>query len=146
MQEVGLGAVKDKMNWVRRDDHGQQRGAGLAAGDEVAGIDALVRNAPGDRRTHLGPGEIELGLLEHGLRGAHLRGSVALARFAGVELPHRHGLALDQRCGALNVERGKLQLGLGAVDVGLGLLDRDTIRPLIDDEEQIVLFDNLCPP
>ena len=56
----------------------KQRRAGLSAGNEVAGIDALVGNAPGDRRADLGPFEIELGLFQGGVGGGELAGGVAL--------------------------------------------------------------------
>ena len=48
---------------IDRHDGGEQRGvAAGAAGDEIAGRDAAVADAAGDRRAQLGEFEIELGL------------------------------------------------------------------------------------
>ena len=44
----------------------------------------------------------------------------------------------------MHVERGDLELGLRALDIGPGLLDGDLVRPLIDDEQKIVLLDHLA--
>ena len=46
--------------------------------------------------------------------------------------------------GALHVERGDFELGLGAFDIRLGLLDRDPIGARIDDEQEIALLDDLA--
>jgi hypothetical protein len=62
MQEIRLAAVKHEVNGIDRYNYGQERRAGWAAGDEVAGIDAPVGNAPGNRCAHFGPFKIELGL------------------------------------------------------------------------------------
>ena len=62
-QEVCLGAVEDEMDGIDRHDHGQERCAGLAPGDEVPGIDATIGDAPGGRCTYLSPFKVELRLL-----------------------------------------------------------------------------------
>ena len=121
-----------------------KRRAGLAAGDQVAGIDPAAGDAPRDRRAHLGPGEIELGLPGGGFERGDLGGGVAFVRPPGVELPLGQGLAAHQRRGALHVECGDFELGLGAFDIRLGLLDRDPIGARIDDEQEIALLDDLA--
>ena len=52
-QEVGFAAVEHEVDGIDRHDDGQQRRAGLPAGDQIAGIDAPVGDAAGDRRAHL---------------------------------------------------------------------------------------------
>ena len=123
MQEVRLAAVEHEVNGIDRYDHGQQRRPGLTAGDEVAGIDALIGDAAGYRRADFCPLEIELGLLEGGLERGHLRGGVAFGRSPGIELPLGQGLAAHQWRGTLYVERCDLVLCLRPLHVGLRLLE-----------------------
>ena len=78
MQEVRLATVEHEVDGIDRDDDAQQRGAGLSAANEVAGIDALVGNTPRDGRADLGPFEIKLGLFQGGVGGGELAGRVAL--------------------------------------------------------------------
>ena len=144
-QEVRLAAVEHEVNGIDRHDDGQQRRAGLAAGDQIAGIDAPVGDAPGDRRAHLGPFEIELGLLERGLGRGDLAGGVALRRSPGIELPLGHGLAAHQRRRALARRAVAISsLALRALHIGLGLLDRDLVGARIDDEQEVALLDDLA--
>jgi hypothetical protein len=70
---VGLGAVEHEVDRIEGDDRGQQRGAVLAAGHQIAGIDAPVRDASGDRRADLGPFEVELRGVQRRLGRKHLR-------------------------------------------------------------------------
>ena len=107
-------------------------------------IDAPVGDAPGNGRAHLGPFEIELGLLQRGLGEATCARRLALRRSPRVEFPFGQGLAAHQRRRAFHVERGDLQPGLGALHVGLGLLDRELVGTRIDDEQEVALLDDLA--
>ena len=110
---------------------GQQRRAGLAAGDQIAGIDAPVGDAPGNGRAHLGPFEIELGLLERGL--GRRRPAPAASRCVDlprIELALGQGLVAHQRRRPLHVGRGDLKLGLRPLEIGFGLIDRELVGPL----------------
>ncbi len=82
-------AVEDEVDRIDGDDRGEQRRAGLAAGDQVARIDAPVRDAAGDRRAHLGPFQIELRHLQGGFGRFHRRHGVALRRSAGFRIRAR---------------------------------------------------------
>ena len=63
-QVVGLRDVEDEVDGIERDDRGEQGGALLAALDQVAGIDLAVGDAAGNRRAHVGPFEVELGIAQ----------------------------------------------------------------------------------
>jgi hypothetical protein len=56
----------------------------LAAGDQIAGIDATIGDASGNRRANLGPFKIKLGLFEGRLGRSDSAGSVALSRLSRV--------------------------------------------------------------
>ena len=99
---------------------------------------------PAMRRAHLGPFEIELGLLQRRFGRRDRARRVALRRSPRVELPLGEGLAAHQRRRPLDVVRRDLQPCLRALHVGLGLLDREPIRPRIDDEQKIALLDDLA--
>src|SRR5437899_3139473 len=58
--EVRLAAIKGKMDGVHRHNRREQRSAGLASGDQIAGVDTPVGDAPRDRCAHLAPFEVEL--------------------------------------------------------------------------------------
>ncbi len=143
-QEVCLAAVEYEVDRVDGHDDGEQRRAARTTGDEVAGIDAPVRDAPGDRCAHLCPFEIELRLLQGSLGRAHLAGGVTLGCPAGIELALGHGLVAHQRGRPLHVKGGDLELGLGALEIGLRLLDRELIGARIDDEQSVALLDQLA--
>ena len=104
-QEVRLAAVEDEVNGIDRHDDGQQRRAGLAAGDEIAGIDAPVGDAPADRRAHLGPFEIELAPASSAACAeATWPAASRWVDCPGIEFALGQALAAHQRGGALDVE------------------------------------------
>src|SRR5262249_34192197 len=72
VQEVVLAGVKDEVYGIDRYDEGQEGRPALAAGDQVAGIDATIGDTPGSRCARLGPFEIELRLFQSGLRRSDL--------------------------------------------------------------------------
>ena len=122
------------------DDRGQQRRSGLPAGDQVAGIDAPVRDASRERRAHLRPFEVELGRLEIGL-GALLRADRAVEVGAAlVDVARRDGAVLRQALGALDLVLRELDLGLGARDLGAGDIDGQPVGALVDREQQVALL------
>ena len=73
-----------------------------------------------------------------------LAGGVALGRLSCIELPLGQALVASKRRSALHVERGYLELGLRAFEIGFGLLDRKSVGPWIDDEQEIALLDHLA--
>ena len=72
VQKIRFAAVEHEVDGIDRYDDAQERCAGLAAGNEVAGIDALVGNAPRDRGADLGPFEIKLRLFQGSVGGGEL--------------------------------------------------------------------------
>ena len=143
MQKVRFAAVEHEMDGIDRHDDAQERRAGLAARNEVAGIDALVGNAAGNGRADLGPFEIELRLFQSGVGGVELARGVALDRFSRVEFPYGQRLILDQRRRAIDVLGSDVELRLRPFDIGFRQLDGDLVGALIDDEQQVVLLDDL---
>src|SRR5262249_31513221 len=143
-KEVGFAAVEDEMDRVDRYDEGEQRRVALSTGDEVAGIDAPVGDAPADRRPHVGPFEVERGLPQRSFGRGDLAGGVALSGLAGVEFALGYGLVAHQRGRALHVEGGDLEPGLGAFDIRIGLVDGDSVGPRIDHEQKVALLDELA--
>ena len=108
-------------------------------------IDAPVGDAPGDRRAHLGPFEIELGLLQRGFEPR--RPGAAASRWVDRRVSNSRSvkrLAAHQRRRPLDVGGGDVELGLRAFHIGLGLLDRELVGARIDDEQQIALLDDLA--
>ena len=141
---VGLGDVEDEADRVEGDDGGEQGGAGLAAGDQVAGIDLAVGDAAADRRPHVGPFEVELGRFLAGFRRLELGAGHGEVRLARVELLVGDRLGLDQRGAALDLQLGQVDLRLGAGDLGLCAFDGDLERPLVDGEQRVTGLDDLA--
>ena len=83
-------------------------------------------------------------MLESGFCRADLACGVALGRFPGIEFAFGHGLAANERRRAVDIGRGNIVLGPRALQIGFGLLDRDLVRPLIDDEKKGTLLDDLA--
>ena len=79
MYKVRFAAIEHEVNRIDRHDGGQRRCATLSAGDQISGVDAPVRDAAGNRRAHLGPFKIELGLLQRRVC-RHNRGRSVLLR------------------------------------------------------------------
>ena len=142
--EIGLAAVEDEVNWVDRHDDGQQRRAGWPP---------VIRLPASTRRSEIRP-EIGARTSVHSrLSSACLSaasseptgaGGVALRRSPCIEFPFGQRLVAHQRRRPLHVERGDLELGLGALHLRLGLLDRDPVGPRVDDEQEIALLDDLA--
>ncbi len=119
------------------------RAGGRAAGHQVAGRDAAVADAAGDRRAQLGELEIELGLAHRGLARQHRGFGVALGLGALLEDllgdgPLAHQL-LAAREVAFRIDQVRFRLG----EVGARLLERVLERPLVDGEQEIALLDHL---
>src|SRR4051812_7919234 len=142
--EIGLAAVEYEIDRIDRHDGRQQRRPGWAAGDQVAGVDAPIGNASANGSRHIRPLEIEFGLLECGIGGRDRAGGIALIGLPRIELALSESLVAYQRRGPLDIEAGDLELGLRAFQIRLSLLDREPIRPRIDDEQRIALLDDLA--
>ena len=140
-QVIGFRDVEGEVDRRDRDDGRQQRRTRLAAGDQVARIDAAVRDAPGERRAHLGPFEVELGVLQVRLGTLQRPDRTVQVGAALVDVARRDRAVLGQALGALDFILGELDLGLGARDFGAGHVDGQFVRPLIDGKEQVALLD-----
>ena len=138
---VGLRPVEHEVDRLEADDRRQQRRTGLAAGDEVAGIDAPVGHAPADRRADLRPFQIEFRRVQRRLGRHLLRAGDVEIGLALIEFAHRRRRGLHQLLGALIVGDVQHHLRLGADHVGLRRIHRELERALVDGEQQIALFD-----
>ena len=145
-QEVRLAAVEHEVDRDRSTRSTVSNVAPVcAAGDQVAGIDAPVGNAPGDRRAHLGPFEIELGLLR-----ARLRAEAtwpAASRWVDLRVSNSRSVKVWLRTSGVarsTSSGGDLELGPRAFHIGFGLLDRELVGARIDDEQEVALLDDLA--
>ena len=144
MQVIGLGDVEHEADGIDRDDGREQGGALLAALDQVAGIDLAVGDAAGQRRAHVGPVEVQLGVALGGLGGLELGLGDRECGLALVVLGVGNVPGLDQGRAALDLQLGDVDLRLHARHIGLGALDRDLERPLVDGEQRIADIDDLA--
>ncbi len=131
------------MDGVQRDDRREQRGAAGAALHEIAGVDALVRDAAGERRADLRPFEVELRALQVGFRrrlsGAG-HGEVGAPR---IDVARRDGLVAGQAFRALDLVFRERDLSTGPLHFRRRGFDGEFVGPLVDREEQIALPDDL---
>ena len=89
-----------------------KRRALLAALDQVAGIDLAVGDAAGERRAHLGPFQVELGVAHRRLGRLELGAGDVEVGLALVVLGSGMVRWTDQRLAALDLQLGELDLRL----------------------------------
>ena len=111
--------------------------------DEISDRHIGHADASVDRRLDLGEGEIDVGLLEGGLGGAHRGRRCTLIRQVLIDRRLRDRIGLDQFLGSLQRER-RVPLGrLRADQLGLSLVHRRLIGVLLDDEQEVAGLDLL---
>jgi hypothetical protein len=116
---VGFRTVEHEIDRVQADDGRQQRCTVLATGDQIAGIDAPIRNPPADGRADLGPFQIELRRMQCSLcRHLSSPGDVEVG-LALIEFANGGGGGLHQLSGALVVRLIQHDLRLCPHHVGL---------------------------
>jgi len=117
--------------------------AASAPGDEIAGRDAAIADATGDRSFQLGELQIELGLADGGLLRGNRRLRDALCLRALVEGLLRDGLVAHQLLAAREVAFGERQVGARLRELCPGLRERRLEWPAVNGEQRIALLDDL---
>ena len=126
---------------VHADDGGQ----GTAArAHEIA--DGVVGEADlaADRRHDVGVAEIDLRLAQRRLALLHVGGGIVLLGLALVDRRLRDVLAPHQRIGALVLDLGVGERGLGRGEIGLRLIGLGLELRLLDGEQQVARLDVLA--
>ena len=138
--EVAHAHRKQHIDRVLADDGRQYAACRI---DEIADGEGGAADAAVDRRADVGVIEIELGLLERRLHLHDLAFGGVDRCLVLVDLALRTELALRQVHGAVVLELGIDELGLGDGEISLGLLDRRLELRLLDLVEQVARLDVL---
>src|SRR5260370_21538019 len=138
--EVAHAHRKQHVDRILADD-GRQHAARRV--DEIADGESVPADAAVDRRPDVGVIEIGFGLRQRRLHLQDLAFGAVERRLVLVDLALRTELTLRQVDGAVILELGIGQLGLGNREISLGLLDLRLELHLLDLVEQVARLDVL---
>src|SRR5581483_4769864 len=144
---IAFADIEAEPDRIERDDSGEQRGSGGAAGaahDEVADAHLVPADAARDRRRHARVIEVELRLVDGGDgRVARSRGDIHLGEPLVIGFL-RGVVVFAQLRRALELGLGELELGFGLRLLRLGGFERELERAWLDDEQEIALLHQLA--
>ncbi len=109
--------------------------------DEVADRHIGPADPAGDRRLDIGVAELQLRLLQVGLRAQQNSLCFAAARNRFIEPGLRRGALLHQFGLALHLDFGELQSRLRLFHCRLGLVERRLVEALLDHEQELPFLD-----
>ena len=129
------------VNGVQRNDGGQEGRRPGSVVHQIALGDEFPADASADRGAHFREFQIELGLVDGGLRRLDGGDRLAQVLVAGVELLFGNHPLLEQPLRPRQIVFRQIAPGLSARQLSLRPSERSFIRAGIDDEQQVALLD-----
>ena len=140
--EEGLFVHVERCVHLRHRHQRRQRHRRGAGGDHVAHGDFGARHAAGHRRFNARVAQVQLGVVQGGLRALQVGGGFARGVLLFLEVAAGDGVVRQQALAAGQFRGGVRRAGLGGRQGGGGAVHFGRVRARVDGEEHVALLDD----